>query len=529
MTVRRIPVERRAAVVASLGIGCLLLFARTVRAAGPAGGATGLTAAQAWARVPDLLKRIVPPTFPDREFAVTRFGALGDGTADATRAFGAAIGACHDAGGGRVTVPAGRFRCGPIHLKSNVELHLAAGAEIVFSDRFEDYLPAVFVRVGGIELYNYSPLIYARDCENIAITGPGRLNGNARAWWNWKGRETREFFDMAARGVPVNRRVFGTPAAAIRPSFVSFVNCTNVLLEGFTIGSGPNWTIHPVYCLNTTIRGVRVDTEGPNNDGIDPDSCRDLLIEDCTFSTGDDCIVLKSGYNEDGWRVGRPTENVIVRRCASARGHGGLVVGSEMSGDVRNVFLEDCDFEGTDRAIRIKSRRGRGGLVENLFARNLRVKNLRREVVILNMDYGSDRKQAANEKPPVFRNMEIENVTGGGAPTAILIQGLEDSPVENIRFKDLDLRSTRGVVCKDAKDLEFDRVRVAPSRGPVFEFDNVSGATIRQAKAPEGVDAFLKLEGPSTRNVVIEQSDLSGAVKKVEAGTGVPAGAVLIK
>lgn len=523
--------------VAALLVSCAsfprtsALLAQNLRAPrGPVAGANADNAFdRAWSRVPQILKRIVPPRFPDREFDITRFGAVGDGSADCSAAIAKAVAACHQAGGGRVVVPTGSFRTGPIHLKSNVELHLAAGSEVIFSDRFADYLPPVLVRVGGVEIYNYSPLIYARDCTNIAVTGPGRLNGNARKWWSWKSHETREFFDMGARGVPVEKRVFGTPEAAIRPSFLCFLSCTNVLLEGFTIGSGPNWTIHPVYCLNTTIRSVTVDTDGPNNDGIDPDSCRDMLIEHCTFSTGDDCVVLKSGYNEDGWRVGRPTEDVIMRDCSSKRGHGGLVVGSEMSGGVSNVFLTDCDFEGTDRAIRIKSRRGRGGVVENLFAQNLRVKNLRREVVIMNMDYGSDQKQAANEKPPVFRNMVIRNVTGAGAPTAILIQGLADSPIENIRFENMTIGSTKGVVCRNVEGLVFDNVNVTPSRSPVFDLTGARGITIENAKAPAGIDPFVKVAGKSSGDIRIESSDLSGAKRKFVTGPDVEPGAVILR
>jgi len=278
-----------------------------------------------WAQVPAILKRIVPPTIPAREFGITNYGAVAGGTGKCTQAFADAIAACHKAGGGKVIVPSGQFLTGPIHLRSNVELHLSEGSEIIFSDDFKDYLPPVFVRVGGIEIYNYSPLIYANGCENIAITGKGKLNGNAKAWWPWAKLQTKKLFDVGAEGIPVEQRVFGTPEAAIRPSFLQLMNCTNILLADFTIGSGPNWTIHPVYCLNTTIRGVHVLTDGPNNDGIDPDSCRDMLIENCVFDTGDDCVVLKSGYNQDGWRVGQPTENVIMRNCSSKQGHGGLV------------------------------------------------------------------------------------------------------------------------------------------------------------------------------------------------------------
>jgi polygalacturonase len=254
-----------------------------------------------------------------------------------------------------------------------------------------------------------------------------------------------------------------------------------------------------------------------------------VLIEHCTFSTGDDCVVLKSGYNEDGWRVGRPTENVIMRYCVSHRGHGGLVIGSEMSGDVRNVYMHDCEFEGTDRAIRIKSRRGRAGVVERIFARDLKVKNLQREVAILNMDYSSDQKQAANEKPPVYRDMQFENIVGDGAPTAILIQGLEDSPVENIRFVNLTITSKRGVVAQHAKGMVFDRAQITPAQGPVFDLSDSSDILIRNSRAPQGAETFLRLEGQHSRGVRIESSDLSGAKQKFVTGAGVAAEAVAVK
>lgn len=484
---------------------------------------------RAWLRqLPEILERIVPPIFPDRDFDITRFGAVEGGTVKGTGAFAAAIAACSEAGGGRVVVPAGKFLTGPIHLRSNVELHLADAAEVIFSDRFEDYLPPVLVRLGGVEIYNYSPLIYARDCTNIAVTGRGRLNGNAKAWWDWQWKETRQSFEMSAKGVPPEQRVFGTPEAAIRPSFLSLVNCKNILLEEFTIGSGPNWTIHPIYCENTTIRRVNVVTDGPNNDGIDPDSCRDMLIEHCTFDTGDDCVVLKSGYNEDGWRVGRPTENVIMRYCSSKRGHGGLVIGSEMSGDVRNVFMHDCHFEGTDRAIRIKSRRDRGGVVENIYARDLTVRDMQHEVVILSMGYTADQNAAASKKLPIFRNMRFEGITGSGAPTAILIEGDADSPVENIQFANMTLASSRGVVAKQVKGLLFDNVRITPENGPVFDLTDASQVLIRNAKAAPDSEVFLKLQSKSSTGIRIEASDLTAAKRQFALGDGVAADAVTV-
>jgi polygalacturonase len=510
------------------GGACLVVMLAAAWAALLDSGAEVIPA-NPWAAVPQILKRIVPPNFPARDFDVIKFGAVADGQTKNSTAFRNAIAACATAGGGRVMVPAGKYLTGPIHLRSGVNLHLMEGAEIIFSDKLEDYLPVVLVRVGGIELYNYSPLIYARDCANIAVTGPGKLNGNAERWWEWKSSETKAGFEMGAKGVPVEQRVFGKPEHCIRPSFLSFVSCTNVLLEDFTIGSGPNWTIHPIYCLNTTIRGVKVITDGPNNDGIDPDSCRDMLIENCVFDTGDDCVVLKSGYNEDGWRVGRPTENVIMRNCFSKRGHGGLVIGSEMSGGVRNVFMENCEFEGTDRAIRIKSRADRGGVVGNIYARNLKVKNMQREVIILNMDYGSDRSRVAATNPPVFRNMEFENIAGEGAPTAILIQGMSDSLIEDIRFINMTINSTKGVVANFTKGLVFDNVQVTPANGPVFKLTDAMDITIKKSVAPKGTELFLQLGGRTSRAVTLESCDLSQAVKPFVVGADINPGEVRIK
>jgi polygalacturonase len=484
------------------------------------------SAAKAWQSVPQILGRIVPPVFPQRQFDIISHGAMPGGATDCTAAFAEAIRQCAAAGGGRVFVPKGSFLSGPIHLRSNVELHLADGAEIIFSDRFEDYLPVVPVRVGGIDVFNYSPLIYARDCTNVAVTGNGTLNGNAAKWWKWKGKETTEHFKMGAAGVPVAERVFGTPEAAIRPSFLCLMNCRNILLDGFTIGSGPNWTIHPVYCENITIRGVTVKTDGPNNDGIDPDSCRDVLIERCVFDTGDDCVVLKSGYNEDGWRVARPTENVIMRHCSSKQGHGGLVIGSEMSGGVRNVFMHDCEFDGTDRAIRIKSRRGRGGVVEKVYARDIKVSRMKYEVVILNMDYTADKNAAANDQVPVFRDMSFERISGDGAPLAVRISGEPDSPIDNIRFTDLRLSSKRGVIARFIKGITFSKVRIDVSEGPLFELEDASQIHLNDVDVTPDSKAFLMLKGASSHGVRISGSP--HAKDGITLGKGVPPNAVTI-
>jgi len=482
---------------------------------------------KAWATVPQILARIVPPVFPKKDFDLTGHGAKEGGKDNCKAAFDAAIKACAHAGGGRVVVPRGTFLTGPIHLRSNVELHLEDGAEIIFSDRFEDYLPVVPVRVGGIDILNYSPLIYAKDCSHVAVTGRGKLNGNAAKWWKWKGKETGAHFKAGALGEPPEKRVFGTPEAGIRPDFLCFYNCKNILLEGFTIGSGPNWTIHPVYCENITIRHVNVDTDGPNNDGIDPDSCRDVLIEHCTFSTGDDCVVLKSGYNEDGWRVGKPTENVIMRHCSSKRGHGGLVIGSEMSGGVRHVFMHDCQFDGTDRAIRIKSKRGRGGVVEKIYARDIKAKNMQHEFAILNMDYSADTNAAANDKLPVFRDMCFERIEGEGAPVAIRLIGEADSPIEGIRFEDMKLAAKRGVVANHIKGLTFQNLKIDPQDGVLFDFHGASGVEIRNVSSSTPPKLFLKLAGAKSGGIAVSSS--ATAKERISLGEGVAEDAVTVQ
>ena len=299
-------------------------------------------------------------------------------------------------------VPAGRWVTGPIHLASNIHLHLAEGAELLFSQDFADYLPVVFSRWEGLELMNYSPLVYAKDCENVAITGKGKLDGRGQAWWPWKKTQkdaAKRLYDMASAGTPPEKRVFGTPGD-LRPSFIQTVGCKNVLVEGVTISSGPMWTIHPVYSENVIVRRVTVLTDGPNNDGLNPDSSKNVLVEDSFFSTGDDCVVIKSGLNEDGWRVGRPSENIVVRRLRGQRGHGGVVIGSEMSGGVRNVFVNDCEFVGTDRGLRIKSMRGRGGVIENMYYQNVRHLDLRLLDVELTTFYGSSTLVPLTQKPP---------------------------------------------------------------------------------------------------------------------------------
>jgi polygalacturonase len=284
--------------------------------------------------VAEILARIRPPRFPDRPFDVLRHGAAGDGQTDCHAAFQKAIAECHRAGGGRVHVPAGTFLSnGPIHLAGNVNLHLASGAKILFGTNPADYLPAVLTRWEGTRCHNYSPLIYALRQENIAITGEGVIDGQTRLFWHqWKQRQSADqntLREMGARREPLERRVFGE-GHYLRPSLFQPYDCRNVLVEGVTFQGSPFWTVHPVFCTNVTIRGIHVLPGTTNDDGVDPDSCRDVLIENCVFDTADDNIAIKAGRDQDAWGD-RPCENIVVRNCTGVHSKAnGYCIGSEM-------------------------------------------------------------------------------------------------------------------------------------------------------------------------------------------------------
>lgn len=410
------------------------------------------------------------PKIPEGVFDIRRFGAIADGTTKATDAFRQAIAEATRHGGGTVLVPAGVWLTGPIHLASNINLHVAEGAELRFSQDFADYLPPVLTRWEGQELYGYSPLIYARDCRNVAITGKGKLDGQGAAWWPWKKTQKEaaaKLYELASSGVPTEQRVLASEGG-LRPSFIQTLNCQNVLIEGVTLTSGPFWTIHPVYSENVIVRRVTVQTTGPNNDGCDPDSSKNVLIEDSWFSTGDDCVVIKSGLNEDGWRVGKPSENIVVRRLHGEAGHGGVVVGSEMSGGVKNVWVTDSEFVGTDRGLRIKSMRGRGGSVENVFYEHVRHQDIRLMVVEITSFYATSTLPPRSAKPPTLQNIHIKNITARGAKQAIDIVGLPEQPVRNVTFEDVDIVAENGLRCVDCANVSFKSTTLSSPTGAKF-------------------------------------------------------------
>lgn len=394
-----------------------------------------MTAEQGWAMLPGILERIVPPVFADRDFPVTKYGAAGDGNKDCTEAFKKAIDACSLAGGGRVVVPAGTYLTGPIHLKSNVNLHLEKDAVISFFTTTEDYLPVVFTRFEGTECMNYSPLIYAFEQENIAITGSGTLNGNADItnWWRWKWTQKADvsaLVEQAEKQIPVEQRIYGKDHK-LRPNMIQPYRCRNILIEGVTIKNSPMWHIHPVLSQNITVRKVTVVGHGPNNDGCNPESCRDVLIEECFFDTGDDCIAIKSGRNADGRRVNTASENIVVRKCTMKEGHGGVVLGSEISGSARNIFAEDClmDSPNLERGLRIKTNSVRGGVVENIFMRNVMMPQVREAALLIDFYY---QEGDTGKFDPIVRNIFMTDVRCQKSKYPWLIKGYPRSPIQNV-------------------------------------------------------------------------------------------------
>lgn len=415
----------------------LVLLLSTLALAAPA-----LCADEAWAEVPRILARIQPPAFPDRDFVVTDYGAVGQGRTDCRPAFMAAVQACTEAGGGRVVVPRGWYRLdGPLHLASNVNLHLQEGATVTFGAEIELYLPVVLTRYEGTMFYGHSPRVYARGARNVAITGRGTIDGNARATLALMKDRPRgnsgELRRLGAEGVPVEQRVFGE-GRWMRPSLLQLLECENVLIEGVSFRDSTFWVVHPVLCRNVTVRGITVESWNSNNDGIDPDSCTDVLIEDCVLRTGDDAIAIKSGRDQDGWRVGRPSENIIIRRVTMGSRHSGVCIGSEMSGGVRNVFVEDCTLEAVSSALYFKANLDRGGAVERVRARRLQVERVRDGLVRFHTSYHGYR---GGNFPPRFRDYVLEDLECAQATgPAFDLEGVAAAPIQDVVIRRATVR-----------------------------------------------------------------------------------------
>lgn len=425
-----------------------------------------------------ITKSIKKTSFISKVYNVVDFEAKADMNFDNTESFKKAINECSKNGGGMVLIPAGKYKTGPIHLENNVNLHLEEGCELLFSTNSKDY-PLVQTSFEGTECINYSPLIYAYQKTNIAVTGKGTVNGQAtnENWWKWVGKNHKsipgepsqndpenrdQLVKMGELNTPVKERIFGENHY-LRPNFIEFFECNTVLLEGIKITNAPFWIIHPMKSNDVIIDGVTVQSHGPNNDGCDPEYSKNVWIKNCTFNTGDDCIAIKSGRDGDGRRVGIPSENIVIQDCKMIDGHGGVVIGSEISGGVRNVFVENCvmDSPELERAIRIKTNSKRGGVIENIYVRNLEVGTVKETLLKLNMFYAIYGDQSGNFIPTI-RNVSLENVhVKNAGKFAILANGYEESPIENITLKNVIIeKAETNFSLKNVKNIKYINTKI---------------------------------------------------------------------
>jgi polygalacturonase len=469
-------------------------------------------------------------------------------------------------GGGTVYFPAGNYLTGALKLKSNICIYVDAGAVLKFSENFDDYLPYVEMRYEGIMMKTFSPLFYAKDAENISIKGRGVIDGQGKAWWN-------EVYRIETAKGPIPPTKYQTmwveQNAGIkyeayykrtidkhffRPSFFQTLNCKNILIEGVTFQNSPFWTINPEFCENITITGITINNpHSPNTDGINPSSCKNVHISNCHISVGDDCITIKSGRDEDGRKYNVATENVTITNCTMLSGHGGVVIGSEMSGGIKKITISNCVFDGTDRGIRLKSARGRGGVVEDIRVDNIVMNNIKGEAIVMDLFYDkSSKEEPVSERTPIFRNIHISNLTGTNVKTAGIIYGISEMPVQNISFSNINIQSEEGFTLNTTDNVEFHDAKITTTIGASFKIENsnnlildnvatmkpiantplikltdVSNMMINNNFPMFATDIFLEADGAKTKGIYLKNNVFNNVKKVVNKGAVLNAAAVV--
>ena len=410
--------------------------------------------------------------------------------------------------GGTIYFPAGEYTCGPIILKSNISLLTDAGAVIHFSDNFDEYLPMVTSRWEGIRVKTFISPLYAIDAENVSIKGQGHFDGNGKKWWDYMysarkngitDSKWQTIFQSENEALLKKNSYLKKMNNFLRPPMVMFYNCKNILIEGVSFSNPPFWTIVPVFSDNVTIQNITINNpdNSPNTDGIDPSSSKNIHISNCHISVGDDCIVLKSGRDEDGRDAGMPTENVTITNCTMLNGHGGVVIGSEMSGDIRRVTISNCVFEGTDRGIRIKTLRGRGGVVEDIMVSNITMHDIVREGIMINMRYQKTPVEELSEKTPLFRRLHFSNINIAEAEQGIAIYGLEERSVDGVSFSDIYMQANKGITGQYARNLTFDNIRLETPAETSILFDKCNNVSVNG----------LQLLKPSEKSTIMQLDD----------------------
>jgi polygalacturonase len=389
-------------------------------------------------------------------FNIMSYGAVNDTNVSSTEAFQRAIADCQKAGGGTVEIPAGQYLTGPIDMVDNMTLQIDGGAVVYFETERSDY-PDVVSRWEGLTETGPHPLIFANGLHHIAITGRGTFNGQGAAWW--------AAMDVAEHGNarpdrPIRRR----------PMFLQIKDCSDARIDGPTFVNAPFWNVHLLYSTNIEVANCRMiaPANSPNTDGLNTDSCRDVLVRDCLADVGDDGFGIKSGRDEEGRKMNRPTENVTYLRCHVLHGHSVCAIGSEESGGVRHVRFLDCTGDGTDNGIRLKSMRGRGGVVEDITASNITLNNVS-NAIVLTMGYVKTAPEPLSERTPLFRDISIDHVTARGSKNCCLIDGLEELPIQNVRLSDSDLAGTNGITCDYARDITFKNIRLMVQKNAFVE------------------------------------------------------------
>ncbi|MBC6612830.1 glycoside hydrolase family 28 protein [Hymenobacter sp. BT507] len=509
---------------------------------------------------------------------ITQFGAVADGLTVNTKAFQQAIDACSQQGGGVVLVPRGHWRTGPLTLRSNVNLHVAAGALVQFSNQRSDY-QLIKTNWEGLDAVRNQPLLYGHDLENVAITGQGILDGAGEAWWMVQKARTPEgeWKALVASGGVLNEKqdrwypsaqsLKGTTVKEagvltaekseikdfeeikdyLRPDFIVLDRCKRLLFEGVTFQNSPAWTVHPMRSQEVVVRNITVlnGPYTPNTDALDLESCQGGLVEGCTFSVGDDAICIKSGRNEQGRIRAMPTENFLIRNCTVYRAHGGFVIGSEMSGGARNIYVQNCTFIGTDIGLRFKTTRGRGGVVERIFMENIDMKDIGGEAILFDMYYmikdptpqvaGSKERPASPAKPvdegtPQFRNMHMRNVTCNGARTALMVRGLPEMAIKDISLENAVLQSQKGLICIEADNIRLHNVAfLSTATDPVLEVHNSQNILLSAIRYPANATTLLRVSGAEkARNIKLLHTDTSAAKQALELGAGMKKKAVTV-
>lgn len=478
-------------------------------------------------------------------FNVLKYGAKNDSSKLATESIRKAIDDAVKVGGGTVYFPAGKYLTGAIHLKSNITILIDAGAEIHFSDNFDDYLPMVKTRYEGVDVTSFSPLFYAYEAENIAIKGRGLIDGHGKKWWDfvegYKADQPRSKwqikFDELNKDILLPDDPKQMKRGFLRPAFIQPMFCKNVQIEGITIRNSPFWTVNPEFCENVTVHAVTINNPGknaPNTDGINPESCNNVHISDCHISVGDDCITIKSGKDAPGRKMAKPAENYTITNCTMLAGHGGVVIGSEMSGDVRKITISNCVFDGTDRGLRIKTARGRGGVVEEIRVSNIVMKNIKQQAIVLDMQYAKTNAEAVSERTPIFRNIHFSNITGE-VNEAGYLNGLAEMPIEDISFNDINLKAKSGFNISLANNISFNQININTEIGSalktnqvnrlivndfnstkplkdkaVISLANTSNAFITNAFPTSNTLQYLSLSGNETKNITLGNNNFGG-------------------